>query len=77
MGLLYAIAKILFDASVSVKAAKIGTYLDQVVDAFHITDQKGEKLTDDDQLAAIRLAIERAAMPLTGPGRIDEGVHAS
>ena len=77
VGLLYAIAKILFDASVSVKAAKIGTYLDQVVDAFHITDQKGEKLTDDDQLAAIRLAIERAAMPLTGPGRIDEGIHAS
>ncbi|MEO1992207.1 MAG: [protein-PII] uridylyltransferase, partial [Pirellulales bacterium] len=37
-GLLYGIARALFDAGVSVQAAKIGTYSDQVVDAFHITN---------------------------------------
>ena len=30
--------------------AKIGTYLDQVVDVFYLTDRNGEKITDDARL---------------------------
>jgi [protein-PII] uridylyltransferase len=67
VGLLYAIAKEIFEAGLSVRAAKIGTYLDQVVDAFHVTDAAGRKVTDAARLAAIRRALERAATPVTGP----------
>jgi len=66
-GLLYAIAKTLFDAGVSVRAAKIGTYLDQVVDAFHVTDRQGAKISDAARLAELGRALERAAAPITGP----------
>ena len=57
-GLLYAVSKAIFEAELSVKAARIGTYLDQVVDAFHVTDRAGRKVTDPARLAAIRREIE-------------------
>jgi [protein-PII] uridylyltransferase len=66
-GLLYSLARAIFDAGLSVKAAKIGTYLDQVVDAFHVTDAAGRKVTDPERLAAVRGALERAAGPVTAP----------
>jgi len=65
--LLYGVAKALFDAGLSVRAAKIGTYLDQVVDAFHVTTAAGGKVTDANLQAAIRAAIEKAAAPVTRP----------
>jgi [protein-PII] uridylyltransferase len=67
VGLLYAIAKAIFEAGLSVRAAKIGTTLDQVVDAFHLTDRDGGKIVDPARLAALRRAIERVATPITGP----------
>ncbi|MFM7205043.1 MAG: [protein-PII] uridylyltransferase [Planctomycetaceae bacterium] len=66
-GLLYGIAKAIFDAGLSVQAAKIGTYLDQVVDAFHVTTAHGGKVTDVDVQQRLRIAIEKAAAPVTGP----------
>ncbi|MFM8985253.1 MAG: ACT domain-containing protein, partial [Planctomycetia bacterium] len=66
-GLLYGIARVLFDAGISVKAAKIGTHLDQVVDAFHVVDAAGGKLTDPDRMAQVRRAIEAVVAPVTGP----------
>lgn len=66
-GLLYALARAIFDAGLSVKAAKIGTYLDQVVDAFHVTDRDGRKVTDPERLTAVRIALEQAAAPVTSP----------
>ncbi len=66
-GLLYAIAKALFEAGLSVRAAKIGTYLDQVVDAFHVTDAEGGKVVDGERLAAIRRTVEDVARPVSGP----------
>ena len=57
-GLLYAVSKAIFEAELSVKAARIGTYLDQVVDAFHVTDRGGRKVTDPARLALIRRQIE-------------------
>ena len=55
MGLLYAVARALFELGLSVSMAKIGTHLDQVVDVFYVTDQQsGAKITDDRRLAEIR-----------------------
>ena len=55
MGLLYAVARAVFESGLSVSKAKIGTHLDQVVDVFYVTDQQtGAKITDDRRLAEIR-----------------------
>jgi [protein-PII] uridylyltransferase len=43
-GLLYVITRTLFDMELSVSFAKIGTYLDQVVDVFYVVDRKGKKI---------------------------------
>ena len=57
-GLLYAVARAIYEAGLSVEAAKIGTYLDQVVDAFHVTEQDGTKIDDPGRRREIRTAIE-------------------
>ncbi len=54
MGLLYAISRKLFELGLSVSLAKIGTYLDQVVDVFYVTDQSGSKIDGDERLDRIR-----------------------
>ena len=53
-GLLYAITRALFELGLSVWRAKIGTYLDQVVDVFYVTDGQERKIEDEQQLEAIR-----------------------
>jgi [protein-PII] uridylyltransferase len=54
MGLLYAISRALFELGLSVSKAKIGTRLDQVVDVFYVTDQRGRKIDDERRLVEIR-----------------------
>ena len=66
-GLLYRIASTLFDAGLSVRSAKVGTYLDQVVDGFHVTDQTGGKIVDVERLERVRKALEVAVT--SAPGR--------
>ncbi|MBN2293046.1 MAG: [protein-PII] uridylyltransferase [Pirellulales bacterium] len=53
-GLLFEMARALFQMDLSVARAKIATHLDQVVDVFYVTNAKGEKLTDETRLEAIR-----------------------
>jgi len=54
-GLLYAIARTLFELDLSIAAARIGTHLDQVVDVFYVTDQQtGEKIEDRQRQEEIR-----------------------
>ena len=53
-GLLYAIARTLFELDLSVARPKIATFLDQVVDVFYVTDRHGGKIEDDERLQAIR-----------------------
>lgn len=61
MGLLYSIARTLFELGLSVSTAKIGTHLDQVVDVFYVTDQAtGSKVTDEHRLTDIRRRIKEA-----------------
>ncbi|MBN1854767.1 MAG: [protein-PII] uridylyltransferase, partial [Pirellulales bacterium] len=53
-GLLYAITCRLFELGLSVGRAKIGTFLDQVVDVFYVTDQQDRKIENEERLAEIR-----------------------
>jgi [protein-PII] uridylyltransferase len=53
LGLLYMISRTLFEQGLSVSLAKIGTYLDQVVDVFYVTDQAGSKIQDEKRLQEI------------------------
>ena len=69
-GLLYAIARTLFELGLSVWRAKIGTFLDQVVDVFYVTGQGGEKVEDPERLHEIprRLLEVIEAMEKDGTG---------
>lgn len=66
VGLLYSIARALYELGLSVHVAKIATHLDQVVDVFYVTDRLGHKLQDEQQLAEVRerllLAAENVAV---------------
>ncbi|HEY2881873.1 MAG TPA: [protein-PII] uridylyltransferase [Pirellulales bacterium] len=57
LGLLYQISRTLFELGLSVSVAKIGTYLDQVVDVFYVTDQEGRKIEDEERLERIRQSL--------------------
>jgi [protein-PII] uridylyltransferase len=57
VGLLYTITRKLFELGLSVGRAKIATHLDQVVDVFYVTDQKGKKVEDESRLQDIRRQI--------------------
>ncbi len=60
MGLLFTIARTLFEMDLSVSVAKIGTYLDQVVDVFYVTDQVGGKIIDEQRLQQISARLLQA-----------------
>jgi [protein-PII] uridylyltransferase len=53
MGLLYAITRTLFELGLSVSVAKIGTFVDQVVDVFYVTDAAGGKVKDPQRLQEV------------------------
>ncbi len=56
-GLLYTITRTLFEMELSVAVAKIGTYLDQVVDVFYVVDRKGKKIESTARLNEIRTRL--------------------
>jgi [protein-PII] uridylyltransferase len=53
-GLLYTITRTLFELELSVWRSKVGTYLDQVVDVFYVTDMQGRKIEDEQRLEQCR-----------------------
>jgi [protein-PII] uridylyltransferase len=53
-GLLYTLARKLHDLELTIWHAKIGTYIDQVVDVFYVTNRGGGKIEDEGRLAHIR-----------------------
>lgn len=59
-GLLYVMTNAIFQLGLSIHAARISTRLDQVADVFYVTDQRGGKLADHDQLERLRAGVERA-----------------
>lgn len=60
LGLLFTITRTLFELDLSVSLAKIGTYLDQVVDVFYVTTQAGYKITDEQRLQQISQQLLQA-----------------
>ena len=60
-GLLLALSRTLYEHQFSVRSAKISTYLDQIVDAFHVVDFDGAKVEDSERLATIRRALKEVA----------------
>jgi [protein-PII] uridylyltransferase len=56
-GLLYSLARVLHDLGLVIRFAKIGTYLDQVVDVFYVTERDGHKPRSEERLAEVRQAI--------------------
>ena len=67
-GLLYRVARCLFELGLSVQRAKIGTFLDQVVDVFYVIDREGNKIEDEYRLQQIRMRLLEAIL-----SRIDDG----
>ena len=57
IGVLYAIARALAELEVEVRSAKLQTLGVRVVDAFYVTDRRGNKIYDDDVLQEIERAI--------------------
>jgi [protein-PII] uridylyltransferase len=62
-GLLFRLARALHDAGLVIRFAKIGTYLDQVVDVFYVTERDGQKPLAEDRLAEIRAALAAVISP--------------
>ncbi len=62
-GLLYSIARALFELGLEVHVAKIGTFLDQAVDAFYVTDSQQRKIYSQTKRNEIRQRLEEALSP--------------
>jgi [protein-PII] uridylyltransferase len=76
-GLLYAIARSIFQLGLSVHTARISLRqeLDQVADVFYVTDQHGAKIEDHARLEAIRTTIKQDINLFMGqPVNASEGV---
>lgn len=53
-GLLYEVSRFLYQEKCFIWRAKIGTFLDQVVDVFYVTDEEGQKILSGERLAHMR-----------------------
>ena len=62
-GLLYRLARALHDLGLVIRFAKIGTYLDQVVDVFYVTERDEQKADGEERLAEIRAALTAVITP--------------
>lgn len=56
-GLLYIIAKTIFELGLSVHSAKIATRLDQIVDVFYVLGPDQEKITDPDKMREVKTRL--------------------
>jgi [protein-PII] uridylyltransferase len=65
-GLLYRLARTLHDLGLVIRFSKIGTYLDQVVDVFYVTERDGTKPGSDQRLNEIRAALTAVIAPVAG-----------
>ena len=62
-GLLYRLARELHDLGLVIRFSKIGTYLDQVVDVFYVTERDGQKVQGEERLKEIRGALTAVIAP--------------
>jgi [protein-PII] uridylyltransferase len=64
-GLLYNVARAIFEAALSISSAIVATYGERAVDVFYVRDSFGHKVTHPERLASIR---ERLTKALEGEG---------
>ncbi len=57
IGLLYRLTQVLHELHLDIRSAKVQTLGPLAVDSFYLTDADGRKLTDQDLLAELRLAL--------------------
>ena len=57
VGVLYRITRALADFSVDIRSARVQTLGNQVVDAFYVVDDHGDKIVDNETIAEIERAI--------------------
>jgi [protein-PII] uridylyltransferase len=67
-GLLYTISRAIFRLDLSIDLAKIATHLDQVLDAFYVTDRAGKKITDAERLASIQQELSHTLAEFDATG---------
>lgn len=58
-GLLYTVAKALFDLRLSVDLAKIATHFDQVLDVFYVTEADQNKISSPERLQEVKEYLEK------------------
>jgi len=63
IGVLFSITYGLHLLGISIHLAKISTNVDQVADIFYVTNSKGEKLQDNDQIDMIRHKLYQVLVP--------------
>jgi [protein-PII] uridylyltransferase len=63
-GLLYRLARALHDLGLVIRFSKIGTYLDQVVDVFYVTERDGQKPQGEERLNEIRESLMAVISPV-------------
>src|SRR5665811_1770585 len=61
LGLLYDLTRALHDLALNIHLAKVDTVGSQVVDAFYVADDNGERVTDAETIAHIEQALLEAA----------------
>ncbi len=59
-GLLFTVAKAIYDLDLSITMARITTHVDQVVDVFYVTDLEGQKIKQEYAVKGIRDRLQRA-----------------
>jgi [protein-PII] uridylyltransferase len=59
-GVLYTIARTLFDQGLDIHRSKIATEANRVVDTFYVRARGGEKVTDDKAVAGLRKALKES-----------------
>ncbi len=67
-GLLYTISRAIFRLELSIELAKIATPLDQVLDAFYVTDRAGKKITDEARLESIQFELNNTLAEFDATG---------
>lgn len=69
-GLLYTVAKVLFELNLSIDLAKIATHFDQVLDVFYVQESDGRKVKDGERLNLIRERIQNALQEFESASRL-------
>jgi [protein-PII] uridylyltransferase len=57
IGTLYRITRVLADLGLDIRSAKVATVGPEVVDAFYVVDEAGQKVTEEDRITTIEGAI--------------------